>query len=54
MFGTDYFGIRSGFDAVEEYIDTCEILLGKANSKKYLWENCIKAYPKIKYYLTKN
>lgn len=51
MFGTDYFGIGSGFDAVEEYVKTCEKLFGKQNLNNCLWNNCLKAYPKIKKFL---
>lgn len=54
MFGTDYFGIGSGFDAVEEYIETCKILFGEQNLDNCLWNNCLKAYPKINYFLKKS
>lgn len=51
MFGTDYFGKGSGFDAVEEYIETLEKLFSKKYEKLYLFENCKNAYPKINEYL---
>jgi len=51
MFGTDYFGIGSGFDAVEEYMQTCKILFGEKNTNNCLYNNCINAYPKIMKYI---
>lgn len=54
MFGTDYFGIGSGFDAIDEYVKTLEILFGKEYENLYLYENCVKAYPKIEEYIKKN
>ncbi len=53
MFGTDYFGKGSGFDVVEEYIVTLDILFGKENQNLYLYENCLRAYPKIKEFIGK-
>lgn len=52
MFGTDYFGIGSGFDAVEEYVKTCKDLFGDENMQDCLFNNCLNAYPKIKDFLT--
>ena len=54
MFGTDYFGKGSGFDAIEEYIETIKILFGKENIEDCLYNNCLKAYPKIKDYINEN
>ena len=41
MFGTDYFGIGSGFDAVDEYIYTLDTLFRKENQKLYLYKTCL-------------
>ena len=51
MFGTDYFGIGSGFDAVEEYITTLNVLFSKEYEDLFLFENCLKAYPKLSNYI---
>lgn len=51
MFGTDYFGIGSGFDAVEEYIETLYQLFPKKYENLFLYENCLKAYPKLSKYI---
>lgn len=51
MFGTDYFGIGSGFEAVEEYIKTLYELFPKNFEKNFLYKNCLRAYPKISKYL---
>lgn len=51
MFGTDYFGVGSGFDAVEEYIETLNILFSKQYEHLYLFENCLNAYPKLREYI---
>lgn len=53
MFGTDYFGLGSGFDAIKEYIDTLDILFGKEYKNLYLYQNCINAYPKINEFINK-
>lgn len=54
MFGTDYFGEGSGFEAIEEYVQTLEILFGKEYEADYLFNTCARAYPKIKEYILKN
>lgn len=54
MFGTDYFGIGSGFDAVEEYIKTLYLLFPQQYENKFLFENCVNAYPKLNKYLKKD
>ncbi len=51
MFGTDYFGIGSGFEAVEEYIETAKILFGEQNLENILFNNVLKAYPALQKYL---
>lgn len=53
MFGSDYFGIGSGFDAVEEYIETLYLLFPKKYKHLFLYDNCTKAYPKILYFIKK-
>ncbi len=47
MFGTDYFGKGSGFDLVEDYIACLKAIFGRKNQNKFLYQNCLKAYPKI-------
>lgn len=54
MFGTDYFGEGSGFDAIDEYKYTIIQLFGLKNYEKCLFDNCLKAYPKIKEYIKIN
>lgn len=53
MFGTDYFGIGSGFDAIDEYKQTIVRLFGEKNYNNCVFKNCMKAYPKLNKYLTK-
>lgn len=48
MFGTDYFGKDTKFYAVEEYIEVIKVLFGEKNLNNCLYENCLKAYPRIK------
>lgn len=47
MFGTDYFGKDTDFGFFDEYIITVQKLFKKFNQSAILFDNCIKAYPKL-------
>lgn len=51
MFGTDFFGLDTNYDIVKTYKDCLVKIFGNKEKQKVLYENCVRAYPKIKDFL---